>query len=218
MADETIVVDFWFDPVCPYSWIGSRWLLEVEHYRPVAIRWHILSLYLLNAHRTDDPAYVDYLLEVTGPARVASAAAVQFGDGVLRDLYTAFGVRIFDQWRHASGDECREAMRAALAETGLPSSLLNRFDETGIDDDLRRSHRAGLEPVGQPESVGCLEFVQVTEHVRWRRIVVCDAEKPECQAVEPLSRSLRDPGQRGDRRTDAHGALLSLPLGQAECR
>lgn len=149
MADETTVVDFWFDPVCPYSWIGSRWLLEVEQYRPVAIRWHILSLYLLNAHRTDDPAYVDYLLEVTGPARVASAAAVQFGDGVLRDLYTAFGVRIFDQWRHASGDECREAMRAALAETGLPSILLDRFDEPGIDDDLRRSHRAGLEPVGK---------------------------------------------------------------------
>ena len=149
MADDTTVVDFWFDPVCPYSWIGSRWLLEVERYRPVDIRWHILSLYLLNAHRTDDPAYVDYLLEVTGPARVASAAAVQFGDGVLRDLYTAFGVRIFDQWRHASGDECREAMRAALAETGLPSSLMDPFDEPGIDDDLRRSHRAGLEPVGK---------------------------------------------------------------------
>ena len=148
MADDTTIVDFWFDPVCPYSWIGSRWLLEVERYRPVDIRWHILSLYLLNAHRTDDPAYVDYLLEVTGPARVASAAAVQFGDGVLRDLYTAFGVRIFDQWRHASGDECREAMRAALAETGLPSSLMDRFDEPGIDDDLRGSHRAGLEPVG----------------------------------------------------------------------
>jgi hypothetical protein len=76
----------------------------------------------------------------------------------------------------------------------------------------------GLEPVGQPEPVGCLEFVQVTEDIGWRRIVVCDAEEPECQAVEPLSRSLRDPGQRGDRRTDAHGAPLSLPLGQAECR
>jgi hypothetical protein len=148
MANDTTVVDFWFDLVCPYSWIGSRWLLEVERYRPVAIRWHVMSLYLLNAHRTDDPTYVDYLLEVTGPARVASAARERFGDGVLRDLYTAFGTRIFDHWRYPDAAECREAMRAALADVQLPGGLLDRFDESGVDDALRRSHAAGVQPVG----------------------------------------------------------------------
>ena len=148
MANDTTLVDFWFDPVCPYSWIGSRWLLEVERYRPVTIRWHVMSLYLLNAHRTDDPTYVDYLLEVTGPARVASAAAERYGDGVLRDLYTGFGDRIFDHWRYPDADECRKAMRAAVAEAWLPGSLLDRFDEPGVDDALRRSHAAGVEPVG----------------------------------------------------------------------
>ena len=148
MADDTTVVDFWFDPVCPYSWIGSRWLIEVERYRPIAIRWHVMSLYLLNERRTDDPTYVEYLLEVTGPARVASATSEHFGDGVLRDLYSAFGCRIFDHWRYPSGPECREAMRVALVETGLPARLLDRFDETGVDDALRRSHAAGVEPGG----------------------------------------------------------------------
>ena len=142
------VVDFWFDPVCPYSWIGSRWLLQVEQRRPQDIRWHTMSLYLLNAHRTDDPTYVQYLLEVTGPARVASAAAEHLGDGVLRDLYSAFGTRIFDHWRYPDAAECREAMQSALAETRLPASLLDRFDGPGVDDTLRRSHRAGVEPVG----------------------------------------------------------------------
>ena len=148
MANDTTVVDFWFDPVCPYSWIGSRWLLEVERYRPVTIRWHVMSLYLLNAHRTDDPTYVDYLLEVTGPARVASAAVERFGDGALRDLYTAFGTRIFDHWRYPDAAECREALRAALADARLPGGLLDRFDQSGVDDALRRSHAAGVKPVG----------------------------------------------------------------------
>ena len=148
MADDSTVVDFWFDPVCPYSWIGSRWLLEVERYRPIVIRWHVMSLYLLNERRTDDPTYVEYLLEVTGPARVASAASEHFGDGVLRDLYTAFGRRIFDHWRYPSAAECREAMRVALVETGLPPGLLDRFDETGVDDALRNSHAAGVRLVG----------------------------------------------------------------------
>ena len=148
MSGDRVTVDFWFDPVCPYSWIGSRWLLEVEKCRAVDVRWHVMSLYLLNERRTDDPTYVEYLLEVTGPARVASAASEYFGDGVLRDLYTAFGSRIFDHWRYATAAECREAMRVALVETGLPLGLLHRFDEAGVDDALRRSHAAGVEPVG----------------------------------------------------------------------
>jgi hypothetical protein len=107
-----------------------------------------MSLYLLNERRSDDPSYVAYLLQVTGAARVASAAAEQFGDQVLRDLYTAFGSRIFDYWRYPEPEECRDAMRAALADARLPGSLLDRFDEPGVDGALRRSHADGRTPVG----------------------------------------------------------------------
>ena len=50
---DTTVVDFWFDPVCPYSWTASRWLREVEARRPLQVHHHVMSLYLLNEHRTD---------------------------------------------------------------------------------------------------------------------------------------------------------------------
>ena len=68
-----------------------------------------MSLYLLNEHRTDDPTYVDYLRELSGPARVATAVAYRHGSEVLGDLYTGFGEVIFDHWRYATREECREA-------------------------------------------------------------------------------------------------------------
>lgn len=148
MSGDRVTVDFWFDPVCPYSWIGSRWLLEVEQRRPVDLRWHVMSLFLLNEHRTDDPTYVDYLSEVSGPARVATAAAYRCGSNVLRDLYTGFGEVIFDHWRYASRDECREAMRTALARAALPLDLLVSFDTTEYDGELRRSHLTAMAAVG----------------------------------------------------------------------
>ncbi|HEY9496005.1 MAG TPA: DsbA family protein [Intrasporangium sp.] len=141
-------VDFWFDPVCPYSWIGSRWLLEVTTQRRLQIKWHVMSLYLLNEHRTDDPSYVSHLREVNGAARVATAAAGHAGEPVLGDLYTAFGARIFDDWRYAGGDECRAAMAAALAEVGLPADLVAAFDTEEHDAELRRSHDAAIALVG----------------------------------------------------------------------
>lgn len=148
MSGDRVTVDFWFDPVCPYSWIGSRWLLEVEQSRPVDVRWHVMSLYLLNEHRTDDPTYLDYLREVSGAARVATAAAYRFGSDVLRELYNGFGEVIFDHWRYATRDECREAMRAALVRARLPLDLVEVFDTTEYDGELRRSHLTAMAAVG----------------------------------------------------------------------
>ena len=148
MSGDRVTVDFWFDPVCPYSWIGSRWLLEVEKCRAVDVRWHVMSLYLLNERRTDDPTYVDYLREVSGAARVATAVAYRFGSGDLRDFYTGFGEVIFDHWRYASPDECRAAMRTALVSAALPLDLLDSFDTTEFDGELRHSHLTAMAAVG----------------------------------------------------------------------
>ena len=148
MSALAVAVDFWFDPVCPYAWIGSRWLLEVGQRRAVEVNWHVMSLYLLNEHRVDDPTYVDYLRQVSGAARVATAVSYRFGNRALRDLYTGFGEVIFDHWRYASSDECREAMRSALARTPLPEDLVAAFDTTEYDDELRRSHLTAMAAVG----------------------------------------------------------------------
>jgi hypothetical protein len=141
------VVDFWFDPGCPYSWIGSRWLLEVEQRRPLDIRWHTMSLYLLNESRTEDASYVEYLRHVMGVARVATAA-MQLGGDALRDLYTAYGAQIFDRWRYPGPTECREAVEKALARAGLPGELIQAFDRLDDDAELRRSHLEGIAVVG----------------------------------------------------------------------
>ena len=148
MAENVPLVDFWFDPVCPYSWIGSRWILEVERQRPLRVRWHVMSLYLLNRDRNPDTSYVAYLEQVNGTARVAAAVAAGHGSAALRDVYTAYGTRIFDHWRYAEADECREAMRAALVEVGLAATLVDAFDGTTFDDVLARSHAAAVAPVG----------------------------------------------------------------------
>ncbi|GAA4410185.1 hypothetical protein GCM10023168_29630 [Fodinibacter luteus] len=91
-ATHQEVVDFWFDPVCPYSWTASRWLHEVGARRHLTVRHHVMSLYLLNQNRTDVAA--DYRRSVEGsrgPAKVATGVAVTFGQQTLADFYTALG-------------------------------------------------------------------------------------------------------------------------------
>lgn len=143
------VVDFWFDPVCPYSWTASRWLGEVELRRALHVRHHVMSLYLLNQHRTDvTPAYRRVVEASRGPARVATAAVTRFGGEILGDFYTAFGEFVFDHWRHPSAAELHEAISAALSRVGLPGDLEDAMDTDEHDDAMRLSHQAGIAPVG----------------------------------------------------------------------
>jgi hypothetical protein len=146
---RTVEVDFWFDPVCPYSWTASRWLVEVGRRRPIVVRHHVLSLYLLNEHRTDvSPGYRRSVEESRGPARVATAAATRFGEEVLGDLYTAFGELVFDVWRRPSAREYREVLRVALPRAGLPVDLVDAMDTTEHDAAMRAGHDAGVALVG----------------------------------------------------------------------
>jgi 2-hydroxychromene-2-carboxylate isomerase len=141
---EPTRVDFWFDPICPWAWIASRWMLEVEKVRPVAVTWHVMSLSVLNEDKDDLPEqYRELLATGWGPVRVAIAAEQAHGPEVLGRLYTALGTR----FHHDKAPHDRDTVVAALAEAGLPASLADAMDSTEYDTALRASHAEGIERV-----------------------------------------------------------------------
>jgi 2-hydroxychromene-2-carboxylate isomerase len=144
-AQETTHVDFWFDPICPWAWIASRWMLEVQQVRPVEVTWHVMSLSVLNDGKDDlSQQYRDLLETGWGPVRVLIAAEQAHGPEALLPLYTALGNR----FHHEKAPKDRETITAALAEAGLPASLADAMDSTGYDEALRASHAEGINRVG----------------------------------------------------------------------
>ncbi|MBV1856752.1 mycothiol-dependent nitroreductase Rv2466c family protein [Catellatospora tritici] len=142
---STPSIDMWFDPICPWAWMTSRWLLEVEQVRDVRVDFHVMSLSVLNDGRDDLPEkYKDLLAQGWGPVRVCIAAARKYGEPVLRDLYTALGTRI-----HLGKEPLgRELYEAALTDAGLDPALAAAAEETVHDDLLVESHNRGMKPVG----------------------------------------------------------------------
>lgn len=141
---ERVTAGFWFDPLCPWAWVTSRWMLEVESVRPVTVRWHVMSLAVLNEGREMNPEYERFMRQAWGPVRVVTAARLAHGDDVVLPLYTAMGTRLHPQGR----TDLAAVVAESLAEVGLPAGLAAAMTSTDYDAELRRSHQAGMDPVG----------------------------------------------------------------------
>ncbi|MFB6874556.1 disulfide bond formation protein DsbA [Streptomyces sp. NPDC056323] len=140
-------VDFWFDPLCPWAWMTSRWMLEVEKVRDVEVRWHVMSLSVLNEDRIDElpEEYRELLEKGWGPVRVVVAAQQKHGDEIVGPLYTALGTRFHNQGEGPT----REAVEGALQDVGLPVEMADFADSDVYDTELRASHKEGIDKVGQ---------------------------------------------------------------------
>jgi len=137
--------EFWFDPACPFAWITSRWMLEVQKVRDVQVEWHVMSLAYLNQNKDDiSDDYREFLATAWGPVRVLIAAEQAHGNEVLLPLYTAMGNRIHLEKR----DRDRTMVEESLIEAGLPVSLADAMDDPSYDDAVAKSHHAGMDQVG----------------------------------------------------------------------
>ncbi len=138
-------VDFWFDPLCPWAWMTSRWMLEVEQVRDVHTVFHVMSLSVLNEDKDVPEEYKEMIQRGWGPVRLAIAVEQQHGQEKLREFYTAIGTA-----RHPGGrDFTHDLYVEVLEQVGLPTELADAADDTSLDDAVRASHQDGIERVGQ---------------------------------------------------------------------
>jgi hypothetical protein len=168
----TTSVDFWFDPLCPWCWATSRWVLAAAEVRPLKIVWHPMSLGILNAPTEPNEELERFSQIARGPIRVFAAVNAQESNERVAALYTAVGTR-FHHYDHGllapirrpDGPGILEGIvtalpnspvliEEALEETGLPGDYVLAFSDSSWDAVIRESHDEVPSGIQNQELIG----------------------------------------------------------------
>ncbi len=203
VAVEPTTVDFWFDPACPWAWLTSRWMVEVEQVRQVKTIFHVMSLAVLNQSKDIPDDYRAGLNKTWAAVRVALGVEREYGQEQLAAFYTAIGTRY-----HPQGEpRDRDTIEKALSDVGLPTQLADLGDTGDWDDDLRASHHRGMDPVGDEVGTPVIHIGDVA----WFGPVITPA--PTGEAAGRLFDAVRElatyPGFYELKRTRTQGPIFS---------
>ena len=147
-------VDFWFDPLCPFAWATSRWILEVEKVRDIEVHWNVMSLGVLNEDKNPSPAEDPEQRARWIPSRASTAVLLKHGEEKVGEFYTAIGTEI----HHNGNKEFEAAALTALAEIGVDEGLIEEAKSETNDAEMRASHEKGISLVGQDVGTPIVAF------------------------------------------------------------
>ena len=151
-------VEMWFDTLCPWAWMTSRWLVEVEKVRDISIVWNPMSLYYLNKGRESiSTEYLDYAKKALGPLRVIMAAEALYGEKIKGDLYTAFGNEIHPGKQKISDDLTAKV----LSQFSFSQDLMKFAQDESLDEKIIEVHNRGLSKVGEDVGTPIISVGQV---------------------------------------------------------
>lgn len=136
-------VEFWFDSICPWCWMTSRWASDVAGQRGFEIAWHPISLKILNEGNADH-AHSEGHRQGLRLARVIEAARREHGDDAVGKLYTEFGTRIHPDGR----DDFDAVIVEGLAVLDLEPGLAAAADSDEYDAQLRANTDHAIEIAG----------------------------------------------------------------------
>ena len=136
--------EFWFDPVCPWAFITSRWILEVAKVRDIEITWNIFSLPHLNKDREMPEKYKAIFANSWACARIIKSVEKDFGKEKTLPLYSAISTRIHVLKEAVSKD----LLSDSLKKVGLDTKYLVEMNNSDWDKEIIQSHERGIELVG----------------------------------------------------------------------
>jgi 2-hydroxychromene-2-carboxylate isomerase len=158
---------FYFDPVCPFAWLTSKWVRTVAAQRNYSVDWRFISLRILNAHidyaSHFPPNYEDGHTAGLRLLRVAARVRAEHGREAIGPLYEAMGTRIFDTSRDvdplsATDQGSRRTLEPLLRDAGLPTDLAEALDDAALNDEIRAETEEALALTGRDVGTPILHF------------------------------------------------------------